>query len=240
MTTSVKLGTATLILGWVLVAIGHGIGLFVAPPEAMMGDVGRILYVHVPTAWVALSTFLAAFICAIGSLAGSRWGWDAATVATVEVGLLLNGLLLVQGSLWARPTWGVFWTWDPRLTTSAVMALAFGSVLLLRGLVEEPARRRTVTAICTIVAFVNVPIVYMSVKWWRTLHQDFSSPNTVDSYMVHPLRISAFGMLFMATGLAMLRWKAHRQQLALDIRPPELPEAPQQVVLPTEAGGIEA
>ena len=239
MPTSTKLGTVTLLFGWLLVAVGHYMGLFEAPPEAMMGDVGRILYVHVPTAWVALSTFLVAFICAVGSLAGSRWGWDAATVAAVEVGLLLNGLLLVQGSLWARPTWGVFWTWDPRLTTSAVMALAFGSVLLLRGMVEEPVRRRTVTAISTIVAFVNVPIVYMSVKWWRTLHQDFSSPDTVDSYMVLPLRIAAFGMLFLATGMVILRWRAHRQQLATDIKAPDLPDAPEPVVLPSEAEGSE-
>ena len=115
------------LLGW-----AHYQGLFIAPPEAMMGDVGRILYAHVPAAWNALLTYLVAFIAAVGSLYTAKRGWDALVEASVEVGVLLNALLLVQGSLWAKPTWGVYWTWDPRLTTCAIMVVAFGVVLALR------------------------------------------------------------------------------------------------------------
>ena len=131
------------LLGTCMLIWSHYTGLFVAPPEAMMGDVGRILYAHVPTAWVGLLTYLVAFIAAIGALATGKVAWDAMVEATVEVGLLLNVLLLIQGSLWAKPTWGVYWTWDPRLTTCAIMVVAFGVVLALRRQIDAPMRRLT-------------------------------------------------------------------------------------------------
>lgn len=216
-------------LGLILLVVGHGIGLFVAPPEAMMGDVGRILYVHVPTAWVAMVVYVIAFIAAIGTLWGGKRRWDATMEASVEVGVLLNALLLVQGSIWARPTWGVWWTWDPRLTTAAVLLVAFGVVLVLRRTIEQPERRTVASAVATIVAFVDVPIVYFSVKWWRTLHQPFSNPRTVDSDMVTPLRIAAFGMLFLALAFVGLRRRLALQRIAVEDEAPDLPELPDQL-----------
>ena len=211
-------------VGLSLLLGAHYVGLFVAPPEAMMGDVGRILYAHVPTAWVGLLTYLVAFIAAIGAMLTGKATWDALVEASVEVGLLLNALLLIQGSLWAKPTWGVYWTWDPRLTTCAIMVVAFGVVLALRKQIDEPARRLTISSVATIVAFVNVPIVYMSVKWWRTLHQNFSSPETVDSAMITPLRAAAFGMLFLATAFVVRRWRIALAQLTLEFEAPDLPD----------------
>lgn len=216
-------------LGIVLLAVGHYMGLFVAPPEVMMGDVGRILYVHVPTAWVALVLYLIAFICAIGTLWTSRRTWDATMEGSVEVGTVLNALLLVQGAIWARPTWGVWWTWDPRLTTSAVLLVLFVVVLVLRRTIEQPERRMTATAVATIIAFVDVPIVYFSVKWWRTLHQPFSSPNTVSSSMVTPLRIAAFGMLFLALSYMLMRRRIALERMAAEDDAPDLPELPEQL-----------
>ena len=109
-------------VGFVLMAYGHYLGLFEAPEEAMMREVGRIFYVHVPTALVALFTYLIAFILAVGSLWTGGRKWDAYLEGTLEVGVLLNVLLTIQGSIWAKPTWGIWWTWDPRLTTTAIMA----------------------------------------------------------------------------------------------------------------------
>jgi len=212
--------------GIALVGWGHFNGLVVAPPEAMMGDVGRILYVHVPTAWVGLTIYLVAFIAAIGALWTSKTGWDAMVESTVEVGVILNGLLLFQGSIWAKPTWGVYWTWDPRLTTSAIMVVAFGGILVLRKMIDEPSRRLTLSAIATIVAFVNVPITYMSVKWWRTLHQNFSSPETVSSTMVTPLRVAAVGMLLLATALVIRRWRIAAKHLKVEAAASDLPPVP--------------
>jgi heme exporter protein C len=223
------------LLGITLVAVGHFNGLVVAPPEAMMGDVGRILYVHVPTAWVGLTIYLVAFIAAIGSLWTSKLGWDALVEATVEVGVVLNGLLLLQGSIWAKPTWGVYWTWDPRLTTSAVMVVAFGGILVLRSMIDQPSRRMTLSAVATIVAFVNVPITYMSVKWWRTLHQNFSSPDTVSSTMVTPLRVAAFGMLFLAIALVIRRWRIANGRLQAEAAASDMPAAPTPLDLGAQA-----
>ncbi len=211
------------LFGTVLLVWAHWTGLFVAPPEAMMGDVGRILYAHVPTAWVGLLTYLVAFIAAIGALGTGRVAWDAMVEASVEVGLLLNALLLIQGSLWAKPTWGVYWTWDPRLTTCAIMVVAFGVVLALRRQIDDPSRRLTLSSVATIVAFVNVPIVYMSVKWWRTLHQPYSSPETVDSAMITPLRVAAFGMLFLSIGFVVRRWRIAMHDLHAEFEAPDLP-----------------
>jgi len=221
------------LLGVALVAWGHFNGLVVAPPEAMMGDVGRILYVHVPTAWIGLLTYLVAFVVAIGALWTGKAVWDALVESTVEVGVLLNVLLLAQGSIWAKPTWGVYWVWDPRLTTSAVMVIAFGGVLLLRQMIDEPKRRLTVSAVSTIVAFVNVPIVYMSVKWWRTLHQNFSSPETVSNSMVTPLRVAAIGMLLLAIGMVVARWRIALKRLAHEAEAVDMPD----VAKPLDVGG---
>lgn len=222
------------ILGVLLVAIGHGMGLFVAPPEAMMGDVGRILYVHVPTAWVALVSFFIAFVAAVGSLWTGRRGWDAATVAAVEVGVLLTFLLLFQGAVWGKATWGVWWTWDPRLTSSAILAVSFAAILLLRGILEQIERRALVTAVSTIIAFVNVPIVYYSTKWWSSLHQDHSSPQTVDLEMVMPLRIAAFGMLFLAVAFIGARRQLELRRLAQEDAPDALPARPPELTLQEE------
>ena len=162
-----------------------------------MGDVARILYVHVPCAWNSLLAYTIAFGFAIASLWTRRARWDHLMVGAVEIGLVLNGLLLVQGMLFARPTWGIWWTWgDVRLVFSFLLFLLFAGVLALRAMVDDPARRGSWTAIATIVAFVDVPLVYFCVRWWRTLHQMQSTPGDdvgraqaadADQRLRHPL-----------------------------------------------------
>lgn len=198
------------LVGLLLLGVGSYYGLAVAPPERYMGEVGRILYIHVPTAWVGLVTLTAACVIAIGALLTRRASWDDALVGAVEVGVLLTAMLLIQGSIWARPTWGTYWTWDPRLTTSAIMLVAFAAVLGLRSFVDDAARRATWSAVATIVAYVDVPIVYFSIKWWRTLHQEFSTPQTVAATMKLPLRINAFALLFIAIWLVVRRARLAR------------------------------
>ena len=129
-------------LGIIFLAIGSYIGLFVAPPEALMGQVQRIMYVHVPTAWNALLAMTFAFVCAIVFLFKSDWKWDARMEAAIEVGVVLAFLLCCQGAIWAKPTWGVWWDWDPRLTTTAVLLFAFLGILALRKFVDDPGAPR--------------------------------------------------------------------------------------------------
>jgi len=200
--------------GLILFVIGSWLGLVEAPPERYMGDVGRILYVHVPTAWIGLLAFTVGFAFAIASLRSGRLVWDDVLVGLLEVGVLFAAMLLVQGSIWARPTWGVFWTWDPRLTTSAIMLVSFSGVLAMRAFMKEPQRRARWTAVGTIIGFLDVPLVYFSIKWWRTLHQPFSSPDTVAGSMVWPLRINALALLLIAAWLVIRRARLARHMRA--------------------------
>lgn len=195
------------ILAILLILSGSYIGLFMAPAERHMGDVQRIMYVHVPTAWNALLCFTCAFVAAIGSLWTGRERWDATLVAAAETGVVLNSLLLIQGSLWGRATWGVWWDWDVRLTTSLILLLLFIGVLSLRSFASGSERRASLTAVAAIVAYVDVPLVYFCVRWWRSLHQIQSSPATVDPAMVLPLRLNAFGLMFAAIWFIVRRAK---------------------------------
>src|SRR5574341_1450719 len=122
--------------GFLLLLWGSVWGLFFAPQERYMGEVQRIMYVHVPTALHALLALTLAFVCALVFLLRGGWQWDARLEATMEVGVALATLLCMQGSLWAKPTWGVWWDWDPRLTTTAVLVLAFAGILALRRFVD--------------------------------------------------------------------------------------------------------
>lgn len=220
---------ALIALGTALLLFGSYIGLTSAPGELFMGDVQRIMYVHVPTAWNAMLAFTFAFVCALGYLFTSRWKWDARLEASVEIGVLLAALLCAQGSVWAKPTWGVWWDWDPRLTTTAVLLLAFAGILALRKFVPDPLRRARWSAVATIIAFADVPIVYFSVRWWNSLHQTQSTPETVSSVFHLPLRVNAFGVLFLMIGLIMLRSRVAALRLRGELAPPIESNAPQIV-----------
>jgi heme exporter protein C len=213
-------------LGILLLLAGSYIGLFRAPGEEFMGDVQRIMYVHVPTAWNAMLALTFAFACAMLSLWRERWAWDCRLEAAVEMGVVLSALLCIQGSIWARPTWGVWWDWDPRLTTTAVMLFAFIGILTLRRFVDDPWRRATWSAVATIVAYVDVPIVYFSVRWWNSLHQVQSTPETVSSAFHLPLRLNAFGVLFLMAGLISLRSRLSALRLRGELAPPRSAGAP--------------
>jgi heme exporter protein C len=211
-------------LGVVLLIVGSYWGLAVAPTEQFMGDVQRIMYVHVPTAWNAMLVLTYAFGCALLFLWKGDFKWDSRLEAAMEVGVALSLLLCIQGSIWAKPTWGVWWDWDPRLTTMAILVFAFGGILALREFVDDPVKRAVWSSVAAIVASIDVPIVYFSVKWWNSLHQVQSTPQTVSSAFHAPLRINAFGVLFLMWGLVSLRSKVAALRLKSEMAPP-LPEA---------------
>lgn len=207
-------------LGIVLLLGGSWWGLFRAPAEVFMGDVYRIFYIHVPTAWNAMLALTFTFIAALAYLITGSWKWDARMEAGIEVGVLLSFMLCMQGSIWAKPTWGVWWDWDPRLTTTAIMLFAFLGILALRRFVEDPVRRATWSAVATVIAFADVPIVYYSVRWWNSLHQMQSTPETVSPEFHWPLRANAFAVLFLMTGWIMLRSRIAAARLQEDLGPP--------------------
>jgi heme exporter protein C len=147
------------------------LSLAVAPPDAAQGEVQRLMYVHVPAAWLAYLAFFVVFVASVAYLRTGRVRWDRLAAASAEIGVLFTALAIVLGALWARPVWGTWWTWDPRLTTTAVLLLIYLGYLSLRRVADNPARRARWSAVVGIVGFVDVPIVHLSVVWWRSLHQ---------------------------------------------------------------------
>lgn len=211
-------------IGLIGLIVGNALGLFWAPPEQMMGEVARILYVHVPAAWVSMLLYTVAFVGALVHLTTNRLGADSLVESTVEVGVVLNILLLVLGAIFARPTWGVWWDWDPRLTSSAIMALTFVGVLVLRAMVDDVERRATWSSVVTVLAFVNIPITYFSVRWWRSIHQVQSTSGSLSSDMSMVLRFNALALLLFAVWMVAARWRiAHRRALELTAPPLENP-----------------
>jgi heme exporter protein C len=143
---------------------------FVAPTESTMGAIQRIFYLHAACGMVALTAF---FVCFIGNLAyvfSRAPQWDALGIASAEVGLAFCTVVLLTGPIWAHPVWGVWWAWDARLTLTLVLWLLYLSYVMLRTLIEEPERRALISAVYGIFAFLDVPLVYGSIWWWRTQH----------------------------------------------------------------------
>jgi len=146
------------------------LGLLYAPPDAVLGETQRILYVHVASAWNGLLAFLVVFVGGIAYLATGRSRWDRLNLASAEVGVLFTTVAIATGSIWARSAWGVWWEWEPRLTSALVLWLMYVALLLTRRLVEDPRRKARYTAVFGLVAFADVPVVFMSIRWWRSVH----------------------------------------------------------------------
>jgi heme exporter protein C len=222
--------------GALLLIIGSTLGLFVAPAERYMGDVQRIMYVHVPCAWMALLAFTYAFACALFFLFYGNWRNDAHLEAALEAGVVYSLLLCLQGALWAKPTWGVYWSWDPRLTTTAIMMFGFIGIIALRGFVADPARRAKWSAVATIVAFINVPLVYFSVRLWGSLHQLQSPPGSIARPFLAPLGLNALGLVLLTSGLMGIRarvaWLRREREMG-----PDDPDDPDQKGRTIQEGG---
>lgn len=171
-----------------------------APTEATMGDTQRIFYFHVPAAWSAFLAFAVVFVASIQWLRTKQTWWDAVAVSAAEVGVVFCTVALVTGSIWAKPTWGTWWDWDPRLTTTLILWLIYVSYMMLRTAVDNPSRRASLSAVVGIVGFVDVPVVFMSIRWWRTIHPVLvgsggfdMAPSMVATLMVC---LTAFTVLF--------------------------------------------
>jgi heme exporter protein C len=166
--------TAVSVTGW-LAALGLAAGLVmgfgVAPREATQGNVQRIMYLHVPSVWVAYLAFGVVFVASAAYLARRAAGADRVARASAEVGVLFTGVTIGSGALWGKPTWGTWWTWDARLTSVAILFVLYLGYLLLRGMIEDRERAARAAAVLGIVAALDVPLIHFSVYWWRTLHQ---------------------------------------------------------------------
>lgn len=155
-------------IGTVATALVAGL---VVPPDAVQGDLARIMYVHVPSAWLAYLAFVVALVGSLGYLVTTRMKWDRLAASSAELGVVFTGLALATGMIWGKPVWGVWWTWDARLVLTAVMFFVYLGYLALRRSMPDPAVRARRSAVFGVLAVVQIPIVHFSVIWWRSLHQ---------------------------------------------------------------------
>ena len=177
--------------------------LFYAPREAVMGDVQRVFYFHVSAGWVGGLSFLVSAIAGGIYLARGDHRWDHIALASVEIGLFFTLANIISGSVWARPVWNTWWTWDPRLVTASIMELVYIAYLLLRQGIEDPNRRARLGAVYAIVGFISVPITFLSIHIFRTIHPvviGSGDPAAMGSFNVDPkMRVAFFFSLFTFT-----------------------------------------
>jgi heme exporter protein C len=187
-------------LALVFIAAGLYFSLVKAPPDALQGDAQRIMYLHIPS---ILTAYLSFFIVFVGSC---LYLWkreprdDILARSAAEIGTLFTALTIVEGSIWGKPTWGVWWTWDARLTLTAILLLIFVAYLMLRVLIEDENRAAVAGAVVGIIGFLDIPLIHMSVYWWRTLHQPPSilRPDKAPWENVHPDMLTALAVNFVA------------------------------------------
>jgi heme exporter protein C len=189
---------------WVTLAIGMFMIFFYAPIESEMGIVQKIFYVHVPLAWNAFLGFLIVFVCSFRYLATRDPKWDARALSAAEVGVLFTTLVLITGPIWAKPVWGIWWTWDARLTLTLVLWLIYVGYLMLRRYVDSSERRAVLAAVVGVTGFIDVPLVYFAIRWWRTQHPQpviaGGEGSGLDPRMANTLWVcvAAFTLLFIA------------------------------------------
>jgi heme exporter protein C len=210
-----------------LVTFAGYASFYVAPTERTMGLIQRIFYFHVSSAWAGMDVLI---VCFIGNL---LYVWkrdtkfDALSVACAEVGLVFMTVVLITGPIWGHPVWGIWWTWDARLTSTFVLWLLYVSYLLLRTLVEEPERRALLSSLFGIFAFIDVPLVWFSIRWWRTQHPSavfMGGPNSglADPTMKKVFFFCVLAMHFFALFLVLERYALEKLKHEVDILKREL------------------
>lgn len=190
--------------------------ILTSPADADMGHLQKIMYVHVPAAWMTFISFFVVLVFSVRYLWRRRENDDLIAASAAEVGATFNGLTLMLGMIWGRPAWGVWWVWDARLTSTLVLFLIFVGYLALRAFTEDAQQKARWSAAVGAIGALNVPIVYMSVKWWRTLHQPPSSPETLDPAYTLGLRINAIAMLLVLIYLIRRRYEIARLERAVE------------------------
>ncbi len=203
-----------------LMAAGLYYGLFASPADYQQGESVRIMYVHVPAAWMALSAYT---VVAAASAVALVWKHPLAHIAAkaaAPIGACFTALALVTGSLWGKPMWGTWWVWDARLTSVLILFFLYLGYMALSNAFEDSSRGERAAAILALVGFVNIPIIKYSVDWWSTLHQPASvlrmGGPTIDSAMLLPLFLMGLGFTAYFVALLMLRMRG--ELLARKIR----------------------
>ncbi|WP_439545550.1 heme ABC transporter permease [Sandarakinorhabdus sp.] len=218
------------LLGLALTAAGLWIGLFASPPDYQQGESVRIMYVHVPAAWLGAGGYLG---LAIASATALIWRHPLATIAARAIapaGAAFTAICLVSGALWGKPTWGTYWVWDARLTSMLVLLFLYLGYLALSASEAEKGGESRAAAILALVGVINLPIIKYSVEWWNTLHQGSSisvvnAKSSIAPELLTPLLLSVGGFTFLFAAIVLMRMRAMLAQQRIDARSRRLAEA---------------
>ena len=188
------------------------------PTEANLGESQRIFYFHVPVAWVGFLAFGIVFVASIAYLLRGDDRWDSLAYSAAEIGILFTTLMLLTGILWAKPVWGVWWTWSPRLTTALILWLIYVAYLMLRAYAPPGSLGPRYAAVLGIIGFVDVPIVYFSIQWWRDIHPErvVGVKQALESSMYLTLGAGVLAFMMLSAYLLIERYLLRRQENDLD------------------------
>ncbi len=201
-----KIFTIRYLLGFLTViglAMAGAMVFLWSPLESSMGWIQKIMYIHVPSAWNSFLAITVAFVFSVLYLWKRKEQFDIVALCSVEIGVIFCGLALITGSIWAKPTWNTYWTWDARLTTTLILFLIFAGYLLLRRFSEYGEQQARLAAVVAVIGFLDIPLIHLSVVWWRTLHQPstvFSSrSNVIDDQILLTLlfSVTVFSILYL-------------------------------------------
>ena len=196
---------------FVLLLVALSFALILSPPDYLQGDSVRIMYVHVPSAWIGLASFTSIAFLSIANFLFKIKNIKLITKSIAPIGLMFTCLAIVTGSLWGQPTWGTLWAWDARITSMLILALFYIGFIAAHKFISEEERANKISSIIAIIGLINVPIIKYSVEWWNTLHQPASikltGSSTIHSSMLMPLMLMFFVLLLYCALIFLMKYK---------------------------------
>ena len=196
---------------FVLLLVALSFALILSPPDYLQGDSVRIMYVHVPSAWIGLASFTSIAFLSIANFLFKIKNIKLITKSIAPIGLMFTCLAIVTGSLWGQPTWGTWWAWDARITSMLILALFYIGFIAAHKFISEEERANKISSIVAIIGLINVPIIKYSVEWWNTLHQPASikltGSSTIHSSMLMPLMLMFFVLLLYCALIFLMKYK---------------------------------
>ena len=196
---------------FVLLLVALSFALIFSPPDYLQGDSVRIMYVHVPAAWIGLASFTCISILSILNFLFKIKNFSLMTKSIAPIGLVFTCIAIVTGSIWGQPTWGTFWAWDARITSMVILAIFYFSFIAIHKFVSEESKAIKISSIVAIVGLVNIPIIKYSVEWWSTLHQPASikitGTSSIHSSMLMPLLLMFFVLILYCALIFLMKYK---------------------------------
>ena len=196
---------------FILLLVALSFALIFSPPDYLQGDSVRIMYVHVPSAWIGLASFTCIALFSIANFIFKTKNLIIITKSIAPIGLMFTCLAIITGSLWGQPTWGTWWAWDARLTSMVILALFYIGYIVSHKLILNEERANKISSIIVIIGLINIPIIKFSVDWWNTLHQPASikltGTSTIHSSMLTPLLLMFFVLLLYCALIFLMKYK---------------------------------